>query len=251
MELYEALKWRKEAQEHEQAYLASEPPITPGHYGNIPHSFSVHLGGIGDFDNAYYYLCEPGPQPLFAVSGYTGARVVTLHQNTDLKSAPLAYVTVPKVGFHLRGSITLPAPPGSRDDVVSLPFDGSGGVTSPVYQFEATVGGTRAEMFAWQQVGTYERGKPRMWELTRNVSSEKVARWQEEVVSAEGKMATFQMLGSGTSGELGEHLKLAAVVSVLAVARMDWAAEKAADQMIERGERALGRMATMGVGFAS
>jgi hypothetical protein len=64
-------------------------------------------------------------------------------------------------------------------------------------------------------------------------------------------MATFQMPGSGASGELGEHLKLAAVVSVLAVARMDWAAEKAADQMIERGERALGRMATMDIGFAS
>jgi hypothetical protein len=211
-------------QKHEQEYISSEPPITPGYYGNIPPIFSIHLGGFGDSNLAYYFLCSPGPQPLFAVSGYTGARVATLHQTVDLKSAPLAYVTVPEVRFHLHGSISLPGPPGSNEATVSVPFDGSGGVMSPVYQFEATVGSdknARAEMFAWQQVGKHEKAKPRLLELTRNVSSEKVAGWLEEFVPAEGKMATFQMLGSGASGELGVCLKLAAVVSALALARMD------------------------------
>ena len=254
MELYKVLRWRNQAKQHEQAYLDSEPPITPGYYGNIRSTFSIHLGGFGECNLAYYFLCEPGPTPLCAVTGWTGARVVTLHQNVDLKSAPLAYVTVPKVspvGFHLNGSISLPAPSGSQDGVVNLPFDGRGGVMSPVYQFEAIVGvgeHARVEMFAWQQVGKQEWGKPRVYELTRNSANEKVARWREDFVPMIGQMATFQLFGSAANGVLGEHVKLAAVVSMLAIARMEWASEKAAEQMIEHGAKTLDQMGTMGVG---
>ena len=126
---------------------------------------------------------------------------------------------------------------------------------SPVYQFEAAVGqgaNARTEMFAWQQVGKDKWGRPGLvLELTRNSENEKVARFEEEFVPAEGQMATFKLLGSAASGELGEHVKLAAVVSVLAIARMEWAAEKAADQMVEHGGKLLGQVDTTGVGLAS
>ena len=262
MELYKAIKWRKQAKKDEEAYLASEPPITPGFYGNIPPSFTLNLGGFGDSNLAYYFICGPGPKPLCAVSGYTGARLVTLHQNVDLKSAPLAYVTVPKAGqFKLHGVVSVPAPPGSQESVASIAFDSTGGIMDPIYQFKATVGSGKSlhlEQFSWRQTGNWKKqkqGDQRIFELTRNSdrqeASEKVARWQEDTLPAEGRMGSFQLIGSGASGELGGHWKLVAVVSILGLARMQWAAEKMADQMIERGGKALGNVALMGVGFAA
>ncbi|KAH8885553.1 hypothetical protein GQ53DRAFT_356522 [Thozetella sp. PMI_491] len=182
----------------------------------FPAEFSIY--GAGAFSRD----CILGPhqnEPLYYVSGHTGwsgKPDVILHNGKTESAPPLASVTLHKWG----GGMDVDLPPaqagGSTREAVT-----SHGWLSKSYVFSIEVDGPkgpRREEFAWTH-GSWSEvsrlgGSLTGWRLTRSSTGEAVALCARVGMSM-SKRFTFEFLGSGGAGVLGERFAVMAVITAI------------------------------------
>jgi hypothetical protein len=174
-------------------------------------------------------IAERQNEPLYAVSlhsGWSGQPDVVLHAGPDPKLPPIAAVEDSKKGifsFKSGAKVTLVSPPGSGQGTTEERLKTKGGYGGARHTFSVETGGkAQKEGFEWRVSSGPEvdalYGNAQGWALVRvdSGADEVVAVWTMASASPE-KELSFQFLGSGASGALGETWAHMAVISALKI----------------------------------
>jgi hypothetical protein len=198
-----------------------------------------------------FNLGEAEDQPQYAVTfhnslTHSGNPYLLLHSSSDPNSPPLAIAE--KAGrLGQRAEITLPAISGSGSEgVVSEEMSAHISFTSVSYAFVVDSGSGRREKFEWRsskggEVKALAADKHavgrKLVRLTAEADGvggtravrdqgatsdgrEIVAVWVDNPKWSGNKAGTFQFLGSGTTGELGESFGVMAVATAVRIWEM-------------------------------
>ena len=218
---------------------ARQSSMTPGSYGHFPPSMGLFYVQPGeDYKSQQFYLAEIASERLYAVTfhnGY-GSRQMTLYSESKHESSPLA-ISANESRASSNAAITLPslkAVEGSTMCTEQLKYS----FGSSKFTFSAYVGcepERQIETFEWRL--DKNSSKPQVRRLARLAGEEVefVARWVEGTVpTRQGKIASFEFLGSGATGELGEYWALMAVASALRICQWHWYVELLLSELLER-----------------
>ena len=209
----------------------------------FPSAFNIYRGGMM---TRTYILGEHQNQPIYAISIHSGmfdSAPIVLHSGPDEMRPPLA--TVEWQTFGSSFDVSLPPTPGSKRDVAEEHVESRfGGFAASAYQFSIEVGQSNVrETFEWRHsygdaianLGGYYGG----WKLVRmnrgppggggsgdanyvsggftdSEGNEVVAAYTQ-AISSLTKVATFQFMGTGDSGVLGERWAILAVITAFAL----------------------------------
>ncbi|GAB7354236.1 hypothetical protein MBLNU459_g4775t1 [Dothideomycetes sp. NU459] len=214
--------------------------ITPGNI-RFPHTFGIYYVKCHKFTTSMFHLGEHQSSPQYAASfhtGWAGKNEVTLHNGPD--------TTAPVIGMAenqcLKGrstTITIKSPPAAQpiSELLKVKYH----FLSSSYTFAVDTSHGIPEKFEWRQshgkevrdVDKWSRG----WKLVRMTGDgpdshggKRAAREKgeagdgKEVVAVltdnsklSRKMAKFQFIGTGTTGELGDFWTIMAVVTALRI----------------------------------
>jgi hypothetical protein len=201
-----------------------------------------------------FYIGGEKTQKLYAVSlhiGIFGKPDLILHDGPESSDQPLA--TVKNDGMLSRHSIVkIPSFPGSKLDNIHEDLRFHYGLKSTTCTFSIPIeydAEVYVENFEWRQShgdevkalsgwplgmklvrsrnGTPERkgGKRKEREIGESSDgNEVVAVWAFHAKPSMTKIGMFQFLGSGATGELGEHWAIVAIVSVFRLWQISYAA---------------------------
>lgn len=214
--VYRLVKYAVSA--HEERDAAKAASIPPGFYGNFPSSLGLYYLGDGqDYKSLRFYLgtLDQPAEKLYALTYHEayGFRQMTLYSTLEFKPPVLAIAANEK---RVSGNGLLTLPPLAEGQGHTFDERLKYNLRNNTHSFSAMID-RRAETFEWRED---KQLKPKIRRLVRFAGNEveTVALWREgSVPNRQGRLATFEFLGSGATGELGARWALMAVVSVLRV----------------------------------
>lgn len=224
------------------AYTTGEP-TGPSPYKRLPLAFNVYYKKA--WTTLIYRLGEHENQPLFAVTVHTDFKKkprLVLHNGIEPKDPTLATATRDGL-VKQHTNIMVPGPPGSASETITEHMKSNTSLTSATFSFSFDVGrgkDTHREAFEWRHSrGGEVRSLDKWawgWKLVRlggarpdasggkrdfrgagetSDGKEIVAVWADNSKLNLHKVAKFQFLGAGATGELGEEWSIMAAMSGL------------------------------------
>lgn len=238
----------------------SQPVLPPGVYGHFPAVFTITFAWNSDDKKSSTFFVKDESKEGQAVRLYAFSmnrrkihHSLTLFNGTDVdSSSPLALA-----GGTATQSSSFIALPGLNDGGISAPENrierlenkGSLRSLSELFCFSIPVGSSgnvevqqQIESFEWRGDSALNKrnGNPLERRLIRLESTttqgqEVVGVWTDDVSPLTGnKLGTFQFLGSGATGELGEYWTLMAVMSLIRILEVRYPGAEGVSGMASR-----------------